>query len=63
MEATASTTGVCIIRVERDGLRPLITVRVNPDIATVAGEMSYRLADADRALCLVREFLTTMMRG
>jgi hypothetical protein len=54
-------TGVCIIRVELQGVGALIRLRSNTDIANVSGESSVVVADPEAALAAVRVFFREML--
>jgi hypothetical protein len=49
--------GVCIIRLEHDGARLRISVRLRADVANRSGERQHRFTDIDRALEIVRDFM------
>ena len=49
--------GVCIIRLEQDGARLRISVRLRADVVNRSGERQYRFTDIDRALEMVRDFM------
>jgi len=50
---------VCILRVEAEPERVLITMTINRDIATAATEQVRRFTDAASAVAAVAEFLAT----
>jgi hypothetical protein len=50
-------TGVCLVRVEEHGESFLITVRQNPDIGGVSGEVVTPFSEVEPALATVRSFI------
>ncbi len=57
MQRTEPTTAVCVIRIERQPTRPLITIRINYDITRVSTDAVRVMSDAESALDTVRDFL------
>lgn len=57
MQKSERTTAVCVIRVERQPTGPLITLRINYDIARRSTDALRTTNDVDEALVAVREFL------
>jgi hypothetical protein len=55
-------TGVCLVRIERQGSGVLITLRTNDDIRQLSTERVDTVADVGAAVQLVREFLTAFAR-
>jgi hypothetical protein len=55
-------TGVCIIRLEHDGARVLVSLQLNADIRERSGDRQHRCADIDEALQVVRDFVTSFAR-
>lgn len=55
-------TGLCIIRLECEGARVLVSVRLSADITERSGERQYRFADIDQALQVVRDFMTSFVQ-
>ena len=55
-------TGVCLVRIERQGSGVLITLRTNDDIRQLSTERVDTVADVGAAVQMVREFLTTFAR-
>jgi len=49
--------GVCIIRLEHDGARLRVSLRLSADVANRSDERKYRFTDIDRALEVVRDFM------
>jgi hypothetical protein len=49
--------GVCIIRLEHDGARLRISLRLSADVANRSAERQHRFTDVDRALEAVRDFM------
>ena len=57
MQPPERATAVCVIRVARQSSGPLITIRINYDIATVPTDTLSSTSDIGAALVAVREFL------
>jgi hypothetical protein len=57
-----SRTGVCIVRIESERDRVLITVRTNADIAQLSAERVIVVTDVEAAANEVREFLALFAR-
>jgi len=57
VQRTEPTTAVCVVRIERQPTRPLITIRINYDITRVSTDAVRVMADAEAALEAVRDFL------
>lgn len=51
--------GVCIIRLEHDGTRLRVSLRLSADVANRSGERQLRFTDIDQALEVVRDFMTS----
>jgi hypothetical protein len=51
------TAAVCVIRIERQSSGPLITIRINYNIAGVSTDAVQTESDVGSALVAVREFL------
>jgi len=58
LSARRPEIGVCVLRVEQQDDRLLITVTISPDVVTVA-EQTTSFADAGAALAMVEEFLSS----
>jgi hypothetical protein len=54
-----SRTGVCFVRIETQGSRMLLTLRMIPDIERVSTERVRVVMDVEAAVREVREFLET----
>jgi len=53
--------GVCIIRLEHDGTRLRVSIRLRADVANRSGERQHRFTDIDRALEVVRDFMRSFV--
>lgn len=53
--------GVCIIRLEHDGTRLRVSIRLSADVANRSGERQHRFTDVDRALEVVRDFMRSFV--
>ena len=58
----APQVGLCIIRLEREDARVLVSLRLSADITERSGERQYRFADVDQALQVVRDFMTSFVQ-
>ena len=57
MQPPKRATAVCVIRVARQSSGPLITMRINYDIATVPTDTMLSTSEIGEALVAMREFL------
>jgi hypothetical protein len=56
-------TGVCILRLEREAARLLISVRLNDDISKPSAERKLWFAEPEEALRLVHDFVEAFAGG
>ena len=56
-------TGVCILRLDREAARLLISVRLNDDISKPSGERKLWFADPEEALHVVHDFVEAFAGG
>jgi hypothetical protein len=54
--------GLCIIRLEREGARVLVSLRLAADITEGSGERQHRFTDIDLALQVVHDFMTSFVQ-
>jgi hypothetical protein len=62
MTSQPPRVGVCIIRLEHDGARLTVSVRLSEDVANRSGERNHRFTDVDRALEVVRDFMRSFVQ-
>jgi hypothetical protein len=62
MTSQPPRAGVCIIRLEHDGARLRVSVRLSADVANRSSERQHRFTDIDRALEVVRDFMRSFVQ-